>query len=60
MGFLPNFASICLQPTEPLTAAQQLSVLPQRLCVPRKAHFLSLALSERRGGPTGCVVQGFS
>lgn len=30
------------------------------LCVPRKAHFLFLALSERRGGPTSWVVQGFS
>lgn len=36
MGFLPNFASICLRPTEPLTAAQQLSVLPPEVVCPQK------------------------
>lgn len=61
MGSLPNFTSICLQPTEPLTAARQLSVVPQRLCVPRKAHScLWPWASEGRGGPTAHVVQGFS
>lgn len=36
MGFLPNFASICLQPTEPLTAVRQLLVLSPEVVCPQK------------------------